>query len=119
MLGLRIFLPLGRNSPDTCENGLKRALFTVRVRGDCAGKKAVFGADSRGRAFLPPQNGAAGETWPRTSSPRVGFFSSGKKLSLSSRQLAGYPLREANSAPDTFDNSQSVPNGKTIVEIVK
>ena len=42
-----------------------------------------------------------------------------ENLSFSSSQLRSYPLREANSAPDTFDNSQSVPNGKTIVEIVK
>ena len=82
-------------------------------------KNAFFGANSRGRAFLPLQNGAGGGIWPRASSPEEGFFSAGKNLSLSSSQLRSYPLREANSAPDTFDNSQSVPNGKTIVEIVK
>ena len=48
-----------------------------------------------------------------------GGFLLWKNFTFSSGQMRGYPLREAKSAPDTFDNSQSVPNGKTIVEIVK
>ena len=48
-----------------------------------------------------------------------GGFLLWKNFTFSSGQMRGYPLREAKSAPDTFDNSQSVPSGSTIVEIVK
>ena len=48
-----------------------------------------------------------------------GVFLFWKKFIFCSGKMCGYPLREAKSAPDTFDNSQSVPSGSTIVEIVK
>gem|GEM_PF-3454952 len=95
------------------------ALFAIHLEAHLAGIKAGFGDDFRVRAFLPRQNGAGGGDLALLQQPRGGIFLRWKKIIFFSGQLRGYPLREAKSAPDTFDNSQSVPSGRTIVEIVK